>query len=210
MYIVRSMGSKFYVKCQRASSKFHTKFWTHTPQNMHFALLYFCVWGTTSLNCDVISFSETGPVLSNNIIYIVSISKIVIKLSQIIINPPIFVWGTQQYRRISPRNILAASGLPLLTHQYGQLAFPTDLLPFPWSLALTTSEAACQTKLHPIPTHQYCRPVFPRDILPFPRWEVQTAQETFCHPVGWHSTNSRCHLRQPGKRRQTATMHVYA
>ena len=55
------MGSKFCVKFQRAPLKFHTKFWTHTLQNMHFTVLYFCVWVTISLNSDVISLSETGP-----------------------------------------------------------------------------------------------------------------------------------------------------
>ena len=135
--------------------------------------------------------------------------KILIKLSQTTTNPPKFVQGTQQCHPISLRNILAASGVRPLTYQYGQLVFPTDLLPFPWLLALTTSETPCQSKVHPIPTHQYCHPVFPRYILPFPQWEVQTAQETFCHPVGWYSLNSRCRLPQPGKRRQTATMHVY-
>ena len=61
MHILRWMGSKFCVKFQRCPLKFHTKFWTHTPQNMHFTLLYFYVWFTISLNCDVISLSETGP-----------------------------------------------------------------------------------------------------------------------------------------------------
>ena len=46
---------------RRAPLKFHTKLWTHTPQNVHFTVLYFCVWVTISLNCDVISLSETGP-----------------------------------------------------------------------------------------------------------------------------------------------------
>ena len=41
--------------------KFHTKFWTHTPQNVRFTVFIFCVWVTISLNCDVISLSETGP-----------------------------------------------------------------------------------------------------------------------------------------------------
>ena len=54
------MGSKFCVKFQRAPLKFHTKFWTHTSQNLHFTVFYFCVWVTISLNCDVISLSETG------------------------------------------------------------------------------------------------------------------------------------------------------
>ena len=36
MHILRYMGSKFCVKFQRCPLKFHTKFWTHTPQNMHF------------------------------------------------------------------------------------------------------------------------------------------------------------------------------
>ena len=61
MHILRCMGSKFCVKFQRSPLKFHTKFWTHTPQNMHFTVSYFCVWVTISLNCDVISLSETGP-----------------------------------------------------------------------------------------------------------------------------------------------------
>ena len=61
MHILRCMGSKFCVKFQRAPLKFHTKFWTHTPQNMDFAVFYFCVWVTISLNCDVIIPRETGP-----------------------------------------------------------------------------------------------------------------------------------------------------
>ena len=61
MHIWRCMGSKFCVKFQRAPLKFHTKFWTHTPQSVHFTVMYFCVWVTISLNCDVISLSETGP-----------------------------------------------------------------------------------------------------------------------------------------------------
>ena len=36
MHILRCMGSKFCVKFQRAPLKFHTRFWTHSPQNMHF------------------------------------------------------------------------------------------------------------------------------------------------------------------------------
>ena len=36
MHILRCLGSKFCVKFQRCPLKFHTKFWTHTPQNMHF------------------------------------------------------------------------------------------------------------------------------------------------------------------------------
>ena len=61
MHILRCIGSKFCEKFQRAPLKFHTKLWTHTPPNMHFTVFYFCVWVTTSLNCDVISLSETGP-----------------------------------------------------------------------------------------------------------------------------------------------------
>ena len=55
------MGSKLCVKFQRAALKFHTEFRAHTPQNIHFADFYFCVWFTISLNCDVICRSETGP-----------------------------------------------------------------------------------------------------------------------------------------------------
>ena len=36
MHILRCMDSKFCVKFQRCPLKFHTKFWTHTPPNMHF------------------------------------------------------------------------------------------------------------------------------------------------------------------------------
>ena len=36
MHILRCMGSKFCAKFQRCPLKFHTKFWTYTPQNMHF------------------------------------------------------------------------------------------------------------------------------------------------------------------------------
>ena len=34
--ILRYMGSKFCAKFQLCPLKFHTKFWTHTPQNVHF------------------------------------------------------------------------------------------------------------------------------------------------------------------------------
>ena len=61
MHIFRCMGSKFCVKFQRAPLKFHTKFWTHTPTNMHFTVFNICVWVVISLNCDVISLSETAP-----------------------------------------------------------------------------------------------------------------------------------------------------
>ena len=60
MHILRCMSSKFCVKFQRAPLKFH-KNRTHTPQNMHFTGFYFYVCVTMSLNCDVISLSETGP-----------------------------------------------------------------------------------------------------------------------------------------------------
>ena len=36
IHVLRCMGSKFCVKFQRCPLKFHTKFWTHTPQKMHF------------------------------------------------------------------------------------------------------------------------------------------------------------------------------
>ena len=54
------MGSNFCVKFQRASLKFNTKIWTHTPHNMHFNVFNFCAWVTISLNCGVISLSETA------------------------------------------------------------------------------------------------------------------------------------------------------
>ena len=40
MHILRYMASKFRVKCQRYPLKFHTQFWTHTPQKMHFTRHY--------------------------------------------------------------------------------------------------------------------------------------------------------------------------
>ena len=61
MHIFAVYGFRILCEFQRAPLKFHTKFWSHTPQNMHFTVLYFCVWVTVSLNCDVISFSEMGP-----------------------------------------------------------------------------------------------------------------------------------------------------
>ena len=61
MHILRCVGWKFRVKFQRATLKFHTKFWTHTPQNVHFTVVIFSVWVTISLNCDIIRLSETDP-----------------------------------------------------------------------------------------------------------------------------------------------------
>ena len=55
MHILPGMGSKF---CA-CPLKLHTKFWTHTPQNMDFIVFYF--WVTIFFNCDAISLSETGP-----------------------------------------------------------------------------------------------------------------------------------------------------
>ena len=69
MHILRFMGSKFCVKFQRCPLKFHTKFWTHTPQNMHFTrcekfddICYF-------KNYDLLSLSDTGPWGLGNIRY---------------------------------------------------------------------------------------------------------------------------------------------
>ena len=59
--ILWCMGSKFCVKFQRCPLKFHAKFWTHTPQNVHFIDFYFRESFKISLDCDVISLSETGP-----------------------------------------------------------------------------------------------------------------------------------------------------
>ena len=44
MHILRCMGSKFCVQFQSAHLKFRTKCWTHTPQNMHFTVFYFCLF----------------------------------------------------------------------------------------------------------------------------------------------------------------------
>ena len=61
MHIFGYVGSKFCVKFERAPLTFPTNFLTHTPQNMHFTVFYFCRWFMISLNCDVISLSETCP-----------------------------------------------------------------------------------------------------------------------------------------------------
>ena len=70
MHILRCMGSKSCVKFQGCPLKFHTKFWTHTPQNMHLTEFYFSLWFTISWNCDVISLSETAPWNHKNLRYI--------------------------------------------------------------------------------------------------------------------------------------------
>ena len=61
MHILRCMGSKFCMKFQRCPLKFHTKFWTHTPQNMHFMRCWKFddLWYLKSY--DILSLSETGP-----------------------------------------------------------------------------------------------------------------------------------------------------
>ena len=61
MHILRCMGSKFCVKFQRCPLKFHTKFWTHTQQNMHFMRCWKFddLWYLKSY--DILSLSETGP-----------------------------------------------------------------------------------------------------------------------------------------------------
>ena len=61
MHNLRRMGSKFCAKLQRTSLKFHTKFFTHTPQNRHFICFNFCVWFSIYFNCDVIGPSEKAP-----------------------------------------------------------------------------------------------------------------------------------------------------
>ena len=51
----------FCMKFQRCPLKFHTKFWTYTPQNMHFTrcLKFDDLWYLKSY--DILSLSETGP-----------------------------------------------------------------------------------------------------------------------------------------------------
>ena len=39
MHILRCMGSKFCVKFQMCPLKYHTKFWTHTPQKISYELV---------------------------------------------------------------------------------------------------------------------------------------------------------------------------
>ena len=81
MHVLRCMASTVCVKFQKASLKFHARFWTHTPQNMHFTVLHFSVWVTISLNCDVISLSETGP---REVVQFVYLSVIFIYAAHII------------------------------------------------------------------------------------------------------------------------------
>ena len=61
MHILRCMSTKFCVKFQRCPLKFHTKFWTHTPQNMYFMRCWKFddLWYLKSY--DILSLSETGP-----------------------------------------------------------------------------------------------------------------------------------------------------
>ena len=54
-------GFKILCEISKGTFDISHKLWTHTPQYVHFTVLYFCVWVTISLNCDVISLSETGP-----------------------------------------------------------------------------------------------------------------------------------------------------
>ena len=54
-------GFKILSEISKGTFEISHKFWTHTPQNMYFTIFNFCVWVTISLNCDVISLSETGP-----------------------------------------------------------------------------------------------------------------------------------------------------
>ena len=54
------MGSKFCMQFQRAPLRFHTKFWTHTSQHMHFTdFIFLC--DLRCLGLVVISFSDTTP-----------------------------------------------------------------------------------------------------------------------------------------------------
>ena len=102
MHILRCMGSKFCVKFQRAPLKFHTKFWTHTPQNMHFTVFYFCLWVTISSNCDVISLSETAPrqLHTNRDEFIIIKGNRVFKINHWI-NNTIAIWWTSAMRVIA-------------------------------------------------------------------------------------------------------------
>ena len=54
-------GFKILCEISKGTFEISHKFWTHTLQNTYFTVLYFCVWVMISLNCDVISLSETGP-----------------------------------------------------------------------------------------------------------------------------------------------------
>ena len=61
MIIFVVYGFKILCEISKGTFEISHKIWTHTPQNMHFTVLIFCVWVTISLNCDVISLSKTGP-----------------------------------------------------------------------------------------------------------------------------------------------------
>ena len=70
------MGLNVFVKFQIAPLKFHTKFWTHRLQDMHFTDFYFCAWFTIFLNCKVISHSEMGPWFSGWVMAVVCSYKL--------------------------------------------------------------------------------------------------------------------------------------
>ena len=57
------MGTKFCAKLQMAPLKFHTKFWTHTPQRRHFTEFHFCLRFMIYLNCDVIKDKHYNDVI---------------------------------------------------------------------------------------------------------------------------------------------------
>ena len=51
--------SKIWCEIWKGTFEISHKILNHTPQNMHITLIKYCVWVTKSLNCDVISLSET-------------------------------------------------------------------------------------------------------------------------------------------------------
>ena len=97
MHILRCMGSKFCGKFQRVPLKFHTNFGTHIPQNMHFIDFNVCVLLMISLNCDVISLSETGPRSSNEL------QRLDFKSLQLIwrSGPIDFIYGGEIFKRFA-------------------------------------------------------------------------------------------------------------
>ena len=61
MHILGCVGSKFCAKFQRAPLKFQNFEALHRKICILLKNFNICVWLTTSLNCDVIRLSETGP-----------------------------------------------------------------------------------------------------------------------------------------------------
>ena len=54
-------GFKSFWEISKGTSEISRKMWNQYTVNMHLTDYHFCVWFTTSLNCDAITFGETVP-----------------------------------------------------------------------------------------------------------------------------------------------------